>query len=139
MILLDTNVLSALMRQAPDPQVIAWLDKQPRTSVWITSVTILEIQFGLQVLPLGRRRSLLMRAFDEILADEIGRRVAGFDTAAAQHAAGLMASRQKKGRPIELRDMMIAGTALACHATLATRNTQHFEDLSVAVVDPWAG
>jgi toxin FitB len=138
MILLDTSVLSALMRQAPDPPVVAWLDRQPRTSVWITSVTILEIQFGLQILPAGRRRSLLMKAFEEILAEEIGRRVAGFDASAAQHAAGLMASRQKKGRPIELRDTMIAGIALACHATLATRNTQHFEDLSVPVVDPWA-
>jgi predicted nucleic acid-binding protein len=138
MIILDTNVLSALMRRAADAQVVSWLDTQPRTSVWITSVTILEIQFGLQILPKGRRRSLLMKAFDAVLADEIGGRVAAFDAAAAQHAAGLMASRQKKGRPVELRDTMIAGIALACHATLATRNTQHFEDLAVPVVNPWA-
>ena len=139
MILLDTNVLSALMRQTPDTSVIAWLDRQPRTSVWITSVTVLEIQFGLQILPSGRRRSLLLRAFEEILAEEIGSRVANFDAAAAQLAAGLMAARQEKGRPIDLRDTMIAGIALASRATLATRNTQHFEDLTVPVVDPWAG
>ncbi len=137
MIILDTNVLSALMRRAADPRVVAWLDRQARTSVWITSVTILEIQFGLQILPAGRRRSLLMNAFDEVLANEIGQRVAGFDAVAAQHAAGLMASRQKKGRPVDLRDTMIAGIAMACHATLATRNTQHFKDLSIPVVDPW--
>jgi toxin FitB len=139
MIILDTDVLSALMRRAADAQVVSWLDRQPRTSVWITSVTILQIQFGLQILPKGRRRSLLMRAFDEVLADEIGGRVAAFDALAAHHAAGLMALRQKRGRPVELRDTMIAGIVLACHATLATRNTQHFEDLAVAVVNPWAG
>jgi toxin FitB len=138
MIILDTNVLSALMRRAADARVVSWLDTQPRTSVWITSVTILEIQFGLQILPKGKRRSLLMKAFDAVLADEIGGRVAAFDATAAQHATSLMASRQKKGRPVDLRDMMIAGIALACHATLATRNTQHFEDLAVPVVNPWA-
>ena len=137
MILLDTNVLSALMRQAPDKQVVAWLDKQPRTSIWTTSVTILEVRFGLQILPAGKRRSLLLQAFDTVLADKIGRRVAPFDTAAAQHAGDLMAIRHKKGLPGELRDTMIAGIVLACHATLATRNVRHFADLKVPVVDPW--
>jgi predicted nucleic acid-binding protein len=138
MIILDTNVLSALMRQAADKNVVAWLDKQPRTSIWTTSVTILEIQFGLQILPNGKRRSRLVEAFETVLVDEMGRRVAPFDTAAAQHAGELMASRHKKGRPVELRDTMIAGIVLACHATLATRNTPHFEDLSVPVINPWA-
>jgi predicted nucleic acid-binding protein len=137
MIILDTNVLSALMRQAADPRVVAWLNRQPRTSIWITSVTILEIQFGLQILPKGKRRSHLMKAFDAVLAEEIGQRVTPFNANAAQQAASLMASRQKEGRTIELRDTMIAGIALACHATLATRNTLHFEDLSIPVVDPW--
>jgi predicted nucleic acid-binding protein len=137
MIILDTNVLSALMRKAADKNVVAWLDKQPRTSIWTTSVTILEIQFGLQILPAGKRRSVLIKAFETVLVDEMGRRVAPFDTVAAQYAAELMASRHKKGRPVELRDTMIAGIVLACHATLATRNTPHFEDLSVPVVNPW--
>jgi predicted nucleic acid-binding protein len=137
MIILDTNVLSALMRQTADKNVIAWLDKQPRTSVWTTSVTILEIQFGLQILPAGKRRSLLIEAFHAVLADEIGRRVAPFDTVAAQHAGDLMASRHRKGRPVELRDTMIAGIVLACHATLATRNTPHFEELAIPLINPW--
>jgi predicted nucleic acid-binding protein len=137
MIILDTNVLSALMRQTADKNVVAWLDKQPRTSIWTTSVTILEIQFGLQILPAGKRRSRLIKAFETVLVDEMGRRVAPFDTVAAQYAAELMASRRKKGRPVELRDTMIAGIVLACHATLATRNTPHFEHLSVPVVNPW--
>jgi toxin FitB len=136
MIILDTNVLSALMRQTPDKNVIVWLDKQPRTSVWTTSVTILEVRFGLQIMPLGKRRSLLIQAFEAVL-DKIGYRVAPFDAAAAQQAGDLMASRQKKGRPGELRDRMIAGIVLAHHATLATRNTTHFEDVSVPVINPW--
>ncbi len=137
MIILDTNVLSALMSRIPDGQVIDWLDEQPRTSIWTSSVTILEIRFGLQTMPVGRRRAVLMRAFETVLADKIGHRIAAFDTAAAQQAGDLMAGRYKKGRPGELRDTMIAGIVLACHATLATRNTSHFEDLSVPVINPW--
>ena len=138
MIILDTNVLSALMRRIPDKDVIAWLDKQPRSSIWTTSVTILEVRFGLQTMPAGKRRAALMRAFETVLADMIGQRIAPFDTAAAQQAGDLMAVRYKRGRPGELRDTMIAGIALACHATLATRNTSHFEDLSVPLINPWA-
>lgn len=137
MIILDTNVLSALMRQSADKKIVAWLDQQPRTSVWTTSVTILEIRFGLQILPAGKRRSLLIELFETVLVEKIGRRVAAFDAAAAQHAGDLMALRHRKGRPGELRDAMIAGIALASRATLATRNTPHFEDLSVPVINPW--
>jgi toxin FitB len=138
MIVLDTNVLSAMMRPTPDAQVVAWLNKQARTSMWITSVTIFEIRFGLQILPVGKRRSLLTKTFQAVLTDDIGGRVAPFDTSAAEYCGELMAARTKKGRPVELRDTMIAGIVLACHATLATRNVPHFEDLSVPVVNPWA-
>lgn len=137
MIVLDTNVVSALMRQAPDADVIAWLDAQPRTSIWTTSVTILEIRFGLQIMATGRRQSLLMRAFEAML-DKMGQRIAPFDAACATEAANLMAARQRRGPPGDLRDIMIAGIVLAHHATLATRNTSHFADLSVPVIDPWA-
>jgi len=136
MIILDTNVLSALMRATPDPRVVAWLDQQPRTSVWTTSVTILEVRFGLQILVAGKKRALLLQAFEEVL-DRIGQRIAAFDAPAAQQAGDLMASRQRKGRPVDLRDTMIAGIALAHHATLATRNSAHFDDLSSPVVNPW--
>jgi hypothetical protein len=136
MILLDTNVLSALMLQTPDPNVIAWLDTQPRTSVWTTSVTVLEVRFGLQILPASKRRSTLMQAF-ELLLDKIGRRVAPFDNEAAEHASDLMAFRHKKGRPVDLRDTMIAGIAVTQHAALATRNSVHFEDIGIKLVNPW--
>jgi predicted nucleic acid-binding protein len=137
MIILDTNVLSALMRQIPEPAVVAWMDRQPRTSLWTTSVTVLEVRFGLQILPGGKRRSVLMQAFETLL-DKIGQRVAGFDLDAAEHAGDLMASRHKKDRPVELRDTMIAGIALARHATLATHNIQHFQAASVPLIDPWS-
>lgn len=136
MILLDTNVISALMRQSPDKMVVDWLDKQPRTSVWTTSITVLEVRFGLQIMTGGKRRTALMRAFDSVL-DKIAHRVVPFDLAAAQQAAELMASRRREGRPGDLRDTMIAGIALAKHATLATRNTAHFGDISVPLVNPW--
>jgi toxin FitB len=136
MIILDTNVLSALMRQAPDEHVVAWLDRQPRTSIWTTSVTVLEVRYGLQIMAVEKRRSLLLAAFD-LLLDKLGHRIAPFDAEAAQQAGDLMASRQKKGRPGDLRDTMVAGIVLARHATLATRNTAHFEDTAVPLVSPW--
>jgi predicted nucleic acid-binding protein len=136
MIVLDTNVLSALMHQIPDPIVVTWLDRQPRISIWTTSVTVLEIRFGLQIMPIGKRRSFLVQAF-EVFFEKIGQRVVSFDGVAAQQASDLMASRHKKGRPGDLRDTMIAGIVLAHRATLATRNTSHFEDISVPVINPW--
>jgi predicted nucleic acid-binding protein len=136
MIILDTNVLSSMMRERPDETVISWLDRQPRTSVWITSVTVLEVLFGLQILATGRRRALLMQAFQQLL-ERISSRVAPFDVVAAEHSADLMASRQKKGRPVDLRDTMIAGIALAHNATIATRNTSHFADAGLMLINPW--
>jgi hypothetical protein len=136
MIVLDTNVLSALMRQTPDGRVVAWLDRQPRSSIWTTSVTLLEVRFGLQIMPAGKRRTLLFQAFEAML-EKLGRRVASFDDAAAEQAGDLMASRHKMGRPVDLRDAMIAGIVLAHHATLATRNTAHFEDVAAPIVNPW--
>jgi predicted nucleic acid-binding protein len=136
MIVLDTNILSAIMRQEPDAKVVTWLDQQSRTSIWTTSITVLEIRFGLQIMATGKRRSSLLQSFESLL-DKMGHRIAPFDNDAATQAANLMASRQLKGRPVELRDTMIAGIVLARHATLATRNLVHFEDLSVPVVNPW--
>ena len=137
MIILDTNVLSALMRSAPDAPVIDWLDRQPPESIWITSVTLFEARFGLNLLPRGRRRQALESAFDRLLEDDLENRVLDFDSAAAATAAVLAAARQKLGRPVDVRDTQIAGIALARRATLATRNVRHFRELKVPVVDPW--
>lgn len=136
MIVLDSNVLSELMRPKPEARVIAWLDRQPQTSIWTTSVTVFEIRFGLQLMPIGRRRTLYTQGFEGLL-DGIDRRIAPFDTEAAQHASTLMASRAMRGRPREMRDTMIAGIVLSRRATLATRNILHFDDVSANLVDPW--
>jgi hypothetical protein len=137
MIILDTNVLSALMRTVPDPPVVAWLDRQPAESVWITSITVFEARLGLGVMPQGRRKRALETAFARLLEDDLDNRVLDFDVAAATSAAALPADRQRAGRPADLRDTQIAGIALARRATLATRNVRHFADLKVPVVDPW--
>lgn len=136
MIVLDTNVLSALMRQTSAAKVVDWLDRQPRSSIWTTSVTVLEVRFGLQILASGKRLTFLLQAFETVL-EKIGHRIAPFDSAAAQQAGDLMASRHKKGRPGDLRDTMIAGIVLANRATLATRNTSHFEDIPAPLLNPW--
>lgn len=137
MIILDTNVLSALMRREPDMAVVAWLDLQPVQSVWITSITLFEACLGLALLPAGRRRQALQAAFTRLLNEDLENRVLDFDTAAANEAALLAARRQKAGRPVDIRDTEIAGIALARRATLATRNARHFHDLEIPVVDPW--
>jgi predicted nucleic acid-binding protein len=138
MIILDTNVLSALMRTVPDAHVVAWLDRQPAESVWITSITLFEAYLGLALLPSGRRRRTLEAAFARLLQEDLENRVLDFDSAAATGAASLAAARQKNGRPVDLRDTQIAGIALARRATLATRNVRHFRDLRILIVDPWA-
>ena len=138
MIILDTNVLSALMRTAPEAPVVAWLDRQPAESVWITSITLFEARLGLALLPTGRRRQTLEAAFARLLKEDLENRVLDVDSAAATEAASLAAERQKAGRPVDMRDTQIAGIALARRATLATRYVRHFRDLKVPIVDPWA-
>ena len=137
MIVLDTNVLSALMRQKPEALVVTWLDRQPAESVWITSVTLFEARFGLALLPKGKRRQALEAAFERLLKDDLEDRVLDFDGAAAGAAAILAAERQKRGRPVDMRDTQIAGIALARKATLSTGNVRHFDDLELKVVNPF--
>lgn len=138
MILLDTNVLSALMRREPDPAVVTWLDNQPTESVWTTTITVFEIRTGIELLERGRRRGQLEQALIELLAEDLGGRVQSFDEPAALAAAGIAAARQRAGRPVEIRDVEIAGITTARKATLATRNIRHFAGIGVALVDPWS-
>src|SRR3974377_793753 len=137
MIILDTNVLSALMLRQHPTNVAAWLDQQPWTSVWTTAVTIFEIRYGLAGMPSGRRRIERELAFKRALEERLEGRILPFDEAAAEEAAILKATRRRPGRVGEMRDTIIAGIALAQHATLATRNVRHFDDLALPVIDPW--
>jgi predicted nucleic acid-binding protein len=138
MIILDTNVLSALVNAADVAAPIAWLDRQPRSSVWTTCITIFELRFGVLRLAPGRRRDVLMAAVTAIVEHALGNRVLPLDAVAAEAAAQLMATRDAMGRTVDIRDTLIAGIALARRATLATRNLRHFADLDVPVVDPWS-
>ena len=137
MIILDTNVLSALMRKAPEIPVVEWLDRQPAESIWITSITVFEAKLGIALLPKGKRQRALETLFGQLMEVDLENRVLDFDGVAATEAAALAATRQKAGRTIDMRDTQIAGIALARRATLATRNVKHFQDLNITVVDPW--
>ncbi len=138
MIILDTNVVSALMQQQPDPQVVDWLDRQPSESIWISAVTLFEGRYGLALLPDGRRKTLLQESFEALIVQDLQSRIAHFDVTAANQAAELASQRKARGRPVDIRDTFIAGIALARRATLATRNVKHFADLAIPVVNPWA-
>jgi len=138
MILLDTNVLSALMQREPERRVIRWLDAQPPESVWTTTITVFEVRFGLELLASGRRRKRLEKAFERALDEDFENRVLVFDTPAAQAAARFAAQGRRAGRPVEIRDIQIAGIAAARKATLATRNTRHFTAFGLNLVDPWS-
>lgn len=137
MIVLDTNVLSELMSPTPDVTVVRWLNRQPAASIWTTTITLMELRFGIASMPIGRRRQILSRGLEDVLSHEIEGRIVSFDSAAAERAAELSALRRRKGKAVEFRDTMIAGIILATRATLATRNTTDFEDLALQVVDPW--
>ena len=126
------------MQQQPDPQVVLWLNDQSAESVWISSITLFEARYGLALLASGQRKKLLQEKFNQLLQDDLENRVLLFDGNAAIEAAQLAADRKIQGRPVDMRDTFIAGIALARRATIATRNTRHFDDVSVSVVNPWA-
>jgi toxin FitB len=138
MIVLDTNVVSAVMRRDPDVAVRDWLDRQPAQSLWLTAVSTYEIHLGIETLEHGRRRRRLEEEFARALAVDFEARVLPFDKAAAAIAGRLAGARRRAGRSVETRDTMIAGIVLACRADLATRNVRHFQDLDVRLIDPWA-
>ena len=137
MIILDTNVLSALMQQESDPAVVDWMDAQPAEAIWITSITLFEARYGLALLPDGQRKAQLQQRFDQLVQTDLANRVVVFDVRAAHRTAQLAAERKARGRIVDMRDTFIAGIALAHGATLATRNTRHFEDLATPVINPW--
>ncbi len=125
------------MQRRPPGSVLAWLDVQAPEAIWITSITLLEARFGLAAMDAGRRKSGLQDAFELLVEQDLQHRVAVFDSTAADRAASLAAERQRKGRPVDVRDTFMAGIALAHGASIATRNVRHFDDLAVPVINPW--
>lgn len=137
MIILDTNVVSALMQSVPEPLVVSWLDAQAAESIWTTSITVFEVRFGLELLSDGARRDRLTTAFEALLSEDLADRVLNLDASAANAAAVLAARLRGQGKSIEIRDAMICGIALARRAEVATRNVRHFEPACVPVINPW--
>lgn len=137
MIILDTNVLSELMQRSPEPAVVKWLDAQSPNDVFITCITLFESRYGLALLPDGRRKAWLQQQLDALISEDLEYRVLTFDPKAADCAAVLAAERKHSGQPVDMRDTFIAGIAIANGAALATRNTRHFADLPIPLVDPW--
>jgi predicted nucleic acid-binding protein len=139
MIVLDTDVASGLMRPNRDTRLVDWLDQCAPESTWITAITVYELRYGVEALPEGRRRDELDRAINRALTDDFGGRVLPLDEAAAAIAASIAVARKRQGRPIEIRDTLIAGIVLSRKAELATRNVRHFQDLDISVVNPFPG
>jgi len=137
MILLDTNVLSELMREAANERVLAWLSRQASSSLFTTALSEAEVRLGLALLPAGKRRVGLESAADGLFAD-FGSRVLPFDSDAAAAYAAIGAARNKAGRPISVIDAQIAAIARTRGAALATRNVKDFAGCSIVLVDPWS-
>ncbi len=139
MILLDTNVLSELMRPLPDPNVVRWLDARPGWDVWISAVTVAEIQLGISLLPAGKRKELFLDRAEQMFQEDFPDRCLPFDCEAAFEYALIVAERNRQGHPISVEDAQIAAIAITAGLALATRNTKDFSDITgLKLVDPWA-
>lgn len=137
MIVLDTNVVSEVMKPQPDTVVRDWLDAQPDEKLWLTSVTVFEITCGIELLPNGKRKTGLADAFNELLVNDFDGRVLAFDDQHARRAGEIFARLRSQGQNPEYRDIQIAGVVAAFDAVLATRNTKHFSGTGVTQINPW--
>jgi len=136
-IVLDTNVLSELMRPAPSERVVRWVAAQPATSLYTTSVTQAEILHGIMLLPSGRRRIALESAAEAMFSEDFGGRVLPFGSEAAHPYARIAAERRRAGRPISHFDAQIAAIARSAGAAIATRNVADYDACGVQVINPW--
>ncbi len=124
------------MRAAVDPAVREWLDRQPLSEIWTTTINVFELRAGIELLPAGRRRQRIDEALKAVIAVDLEGRVLPFDVPAAEAAAGVLAQRRRAGRPVEMRDTQIAGIVVANKARLATFNLRHFAGIGVELVEP---
>ncbi|MDE0038805.1 MAG: type II toxin-antitoxin system VapC family toxin [Gammaproteobacteria bacterium] len=138
-VLLDTNVVSELLRPSPNPAVEGWVAGRQAADLHFSAVGEAELRYGVAVLPAGRRRDALALAIEAILREDFENRVLPFDSAAAREYADIAASRRAAGRPVAPADCQIAGIARSRDLTIATRNVRHFADMEIELVDPWAG
>jgi predicted nucleic acid-binding protein len=137
MIVLDTNVLSELMKAKPAPSVVAWVAKQAATELFTTAVTEAEIFYGIELLARGKRREALLAAAEAMFTEDLSGRILGFESDAARVFSKIAAHRRTLGTPISHADAQIAAIARVRGAKLATRNKQDFADCGLDVIDPW--
>ena len=137
MIVLDTNVVSELMRTTPQAEVLAWLDDQPTSTLFVTTITEAEILTGIAILPDGRRRRGLTAAVERAFGILFAGRILSFDSAAAHAYASIAAARRAVGNPISQADCEIAAIARSQGASVATRDVKGFRDCGIEVVSPW--
>ena len=137
MIVVDTNVISELTRQAPAPEVVSWLDALAADEVATTAITAAELLYGIERLPDGHRKAELSAAVHGLLSDDFQGRVLAFDEQAASRYAEIVSRRERLGRPIGVADAQIAAIFRATGATLATRNTDDFEETGIDLINPW--
>jgi len=136
MIILDTNVVSELMRPDPAPVVASWVRERDRRELRTTVITVAEVRYGIARLPDGRRKQVLLDAADEIFAT-FDDQVLPVDEAAAEHYAAIASRRDRAGKPISGFDALIAAVCRAHGAVLATRNVPDFDGIGIEVIDPW--
>ena len=137
MIVLDTNVVSELMRASPAEGVVEWVDRHTVADLHLTAITVAELLYGVARLPDGRRKIELARLVEVMLIEEFDHRVVPFDETGASHYADIVVRRERAGRPISTADAQIAATCRSHGATLATRNIDDFADTGIAIIDPW--
>lgn len=138
MIVVDTNVLSEMLRPAPEPRVLAWLAIWPRSALFTTTITRAEILYAVRLMPEGRRRNVLLDAVQAIFDDDFAGQVLSFDNDAADCYPQIAAAHRSAGRPISQFDAMIAAVTRSLGATLASRNGMDFVDCGVPLIDPWS-
>ena len=138
MIILDTNVVSELMRPGPDATVVDWVAGQAATNLYLSTVSEAELRFGVEILPSGTRRDRLLDEVEGMLREDFGGRVLSFDSAAAQAYATIAAARRAAGRPINHADCQIAAIARSRGASVATRDIDDFERSGIDVINPWS-
>jgi len=137
MIILDTNVVSELMKSAPSPVVLQWISTRDRAEFYTTSITQAEILHGMRALPAGRRRKAIETAAEAMFIEDFAGRILSFDSDAARAYADVVTERRRSGRPISQFDAQIAAVTRATSAVLATRNVKDFERCGIRIVDPW--
>jgi hypothetical protein len=137
MIILDTNIVAEMMKDTPAPVVVAWLNDQPASALFLSTITIGEIVFGLRAMPQGRRRRQLEEGFERIVAEGFSGRILVFDEGAARHYGEIMGRRKEIGRPLGILDGQIASIARAKGYAVATRNVRDFVECGVEILNPF--